>query len=151
MVVTGLGFLHRAGCAIVYPWYTTGIGITQEMFLVPFLRDYLPAGVSLTGIPMNPSKPSLPETMREWQVTPPADPNFRSRVWRKIRARQPDNWPTYLRGHVVAWSLAAVLTLGAAALAGHATAQARVRSDRAAMVVSYLVELDPRVQVLLKP
>jgi hypothetical protein len=41
--------------------------------------------------------------------------------------------------------------LGAAAFTGRATAQARVRADREAMVVSYLVDLDPRVQAMLKP
>ena len=44
-----------------------------------------------------------------------------------------------------------MLTLGAAGLAGRSLAAARVKADREAIVVAYLVELDPRVQAVLKP
>jgi hypothetical protein len=60
-------------------------------------------------------------------------------------------WSAYLRAHTAAWSVAAVLTFSAAGFAGRAIAQARVQADREAMVVSYLVELDPRVQAALMP
>ena len=41
--------------------------------------------------------------------------------------------------------------LGVAAYSGTALAQARVRAERETMVVNYLVDLDPRVQAVLKP
>ena len=47
--------------------------------------------------------------------------------------------------------LVTVLTLSAAALTGQAAAKARVRADREQMTVTYLVDLDPRVQAMLKP
>ena len=46
--------------------------------------------------------------------------------------------------------MAAVLTFSVAGVAGRALAQARVEADRETMVVSYLVELDPRAQAILK-
>ena len=100
---------------------------------------------------MNPPPESLSEVLRSWRVKPPADPNFRHSVWQRIGRPTRATWPAYLRAHVAAWSLVAVLTLSAAAYTGHSTARARVRADREAMAVSYLVDLDPRVQALLKP
>ena len=99
---------------------------------------------------MKPSRNSLSEVLHDWQVTPPADPNFRHRVWQRLNRQLPASWPAYLRGHAVAWSLAVVVTISAAAVTGHATAQAKVRADREAMVFSYLVDLDPRVQAVIK-
>jgi hypothetical protein len=84
-------------------------------------------------------------------VTPPADPSFRNRVWQRIGHRVPATWPRYVRAHLAPWALTAMLALGAAAYAGTALAQARARADREAMVVRYLVNLDPRVQAELKP
>ncbi len=100
---------------------------------------------------MNSPRKPLSATLRDWQVTPPADPHFRHNVWQRLNAQIPASWPAYLRGHAVAWMLVTVLTVSAAALTGHATAQAKVKADRETMVVSYLVELDPRVQAILKP
>ena len=100
---------------------------------------------------MNPPRNHLSDTLRNWQVTPPADPNFRHQVWQRLNAQIPASWPAYLRGHAVAWMLVTVITVSAAALTGHATAQSKVRADREAMVVTYLVDLDPRVQAVLKP
>jgi hypothetical protein len=77
---------------------------------------------------------SLSEALRRWKVAPPVDAGFRN-----------------LRTHAAAWVLVTVVMLGAAAFTGRATAEARVRADREAMVVSYLVDLDPRVQAMLKP
>lgn len=99
---------------------------------------------------MNINPKSLSEVLRSWRVSPPADPNFRHRVWQRLKRQIPASWPAYLRGHSVAWSLAAILTVSAAAVTGHAAAQAKVRADREAMVVTYLVDLDPRVQAVLK-
>jgi len=99
---------------------------------------------------MNPSPKSLSEALHDWQVSPPADPNFRHRVWQRLNRQIPASWSAYLRGHAVAWLLVTVLTVSAAAVTGRATAQAKVRAEREAMVVSYLVDLDPRVQAVLK-
>ena len=100
---------------------------------------------------MNTPRDSLSAVLHRWRVDPPADPNFRQAVWQRLDARSQQNWPAYLRSHATAWSLAAVVMLGAAAYSGSALAQARARTEREAMVVTYLVELDPRVQAVLKP
>jgi hypothetical protein len=94
---------------------------------------------------MNTSRDKLSETLRDWRVKPPSDPGFRAAVWRRIGRQGEATWPAYLRAHT------AVLTFGVAGFAGRAIAQARVQADREAMVVSYLVELDPRAQAVLKP
>ncbi len=100
---------------------------------------------------MNTPHNSLSGVLRRWRVTPPANPNFRHAVWHRVNARVRESWPVYLRSHATAWSLAAVVMLGGAAYSGSALAQARARADREAMVVTYLVDLDPRVQAALKP
>jgi hypothetical protein len=100
---------------------------------------------------MNTSRDNLTEVLRIWRVKPPADPGFRAAVWQRIGRPPEVSWPAYLRAHTAAWSLACLLVLGVAGLAGRTVAQARVQADREAIVVSYLVELDPRVQAVLKP
>lgn len=100
---------------------------------------------------MNSSPDSLSAVLRGWRVTPPADPNFRPGVWQRIGDRTRESWPVYLRSHATAWSLVAVLAVGAAAYTGSALARSHVRADREAMVVTYLTDLDPRVQAALKP
>jgi len=47
--------------------------------------------------------------------------------------------------------MVAALAVGAACLAGSALGRSRVRADREAIVTTYLVDLDPRVQAALKP
>lgn len=100
---------------------------------------------------MNTSRDTLSEVLRRWRVKPPADPDFRSSVWRRIGGQTRVTWPAYLRAHTAGWTLAAVLAVGAAGFAGRTLAQTRVQADREAIVVTYLVELDPRVQAVLKP
>jgi hypothetical protein len=100
---------------------------------------------------MNTQRDSLSAVLHRWRVDPPADPGFRSAVWQRLDARTRESWPAYLRSHATAWSLAAVVLMGAAAISGTALAQARVQAEREAMVVNYLVELDPRVQAVLRP
>ncbi len=100
---------------------------------------------------MNTTPDSLAESLRSWRVTPPADPGFRNRVWQRIERQAGATWPAYLRAHAAVWSLAAVLALSAAGYTGSAMARARVQADREAIVATYLVDLDPRVQALLKP
>jgi hypothetical protein len=100
---------------------------------------------------MNTSRDNLTELLQGWRVRPPADPGFRTAVWRRIDRQRAANWPAYLRAHTAAWSVAAVLALGVAGFAGRSLAQARVQADREAIVVAYLTGLDPRVQAILKP
>jgi len=99
----------------------------------------------------NSPRDSLSETLRTWEVTPPADPNFRHQVWRQIGKQAGATWPAYVRAHVAAWSMAAALAMGVAAFTGSAVARSQARADRNAMVVTYLTDLDPRVQAVLKP
>ena len=100
---------------------------------------------------MNVPRESLDVRLKAWRVNPPADPEFRHRVWQRIGARQRETWPVYLRSHASAWSLVAVFALGAAAYTGGSLARAHVRADREALVTNYLVELDPRVQAVMRP
>jgi hypothetical protein len=100
---------------------------------------------------MNNPHDSLADSLRHWRVSPPADPGFRNRVWQRIERPAGVTWPAYLRMHPAVWSLVAVLTLSAAAYTGSSLARARAQADREAIVVTYLVDLDPRVQALLKP
>lgn len=107
-------------------------------------------GVLPLAIPMNTSRDKLSEILQDWRVKPPSDPGFRAAVWRRIGQQGEATWTAYLRAHTAAWAVAAVLTFSVAGVAGRALAQARVEADRETMVVSYLVELDPRAQAILK-
>ncbi|MDD3179946.1 MAG: hypothetical protein PHQ04_06285 [Opitutaceae bacterium] len=101
---------------------------------------------------MNSSRDPLSVILSGWRVAPPANPDFRPAVWRRIGAlRSRESWPAYLRAHAALWTLMAAVVLSAAGWTGHAAAQARMRADREAIVASYLVDLDPRVQASLKP
>jgi hypothetical protein len=95
---------------------------------------------------MNTHRDSLSEALHCWKVTPPVDANFRNAVWQRIGRRSQDSWPVYLRSHATTWAAVTVLMLGVAAFTGRSTAHARVRADREALIVSYLADLDPRVQ-----
>jgi len=96
---------------------------------------------------MNPSESdsSLSRQLADWRVSPPANPNFRPAVWERIRSRGRETWLTYLRSHLVSWSLVAGLAVVAAGWTGRTIAQAKIDAGRETMVVSYLVNLDPRV------
>lgn len=98
-----------------------------------------------------PSTDSLSRTLADWRVRPPADPAFRTAVWQRIRTRTQESWAAYVRAHRLGWSVAAVLAVTGAGWTGHAAAQARLQQQRDAMIVSYLVDLDPRVQARLQP
>src|SRR5688572_13953504 len=96
---------------------------------------------------MNPpeSDSSLSRHLADWRVTPPANPNFRPAVWQRIQSRTRETWSTYVRSHFVGWSLVAGLAVVAAGWTGRTIAHAKLEAGRDKMVVSYLVELDPRV------
>lgn len=100
---------------------------------------------------MNSSQNPFNKILRTWRVAPPVNPDFRGRVWQRIGEQAKASWPSYLGAHATAWSVAALMVLGAAAYTGHVAASTRVRVDRDALVVTYLVDLDPRVQAMLKP
>lgn len=100
---------------------------------------------------MKTSRDSLSEVLQDWRVNPSADPNFRHRVWQRIGGPVRVTWPAYLRAHTAAWSLAAALAVTTAGYTGSTLARAKAQADREAMAVTYLVELDPRVQAMLKP
>lgn len=93
----------------------------------------------------------LAEVLQSWRVTPPADPDFRSAVWRRISRRVSETWPAYLRAHAAPWAVAAVVLVGAAGYTGHAAARARGQTAREAIVATYLTGLDPWVQAGLQP
>ena|SRR5687768_13631769 len=96
---------------------------------------------------MNPSDPNDPfsQTLADWRVNPKPDPNFRPAVWQRIKQRTQNSWTAYLRAHLGGWSLVAAIAMMAAGWAGHSVAQAKLEESREKMVVSYLVNLDPRV------
>jgi hypothetical protein len=101
---------------------------------------------------MNLPEPNDPlsRTLAEWRVEPKADPNFRPAVWQRIRQRSGETWSTYVQAHLAAWSVVAVVAAMVAGWAGMSAGRSRLAQEREAMVVSYLVELDPRVQAKLR-
>ena len=102
---------------------------------------------------MDPTPPRDPldTALAHWRVRPARNPQFRTSVSQRINAAARLTWSTYLRGHLVGWSVAAMLALVTAGWGGRAMAQARLDAGREAMVVSYLSGLDPRVMAKLRP
>lgn len=102
---------------------------------------------------MNTPDPTDPlsRSLAVWRLAPAADPDFRPGVWQRIRSRARSTWAGYVHAHLTRWSVVAALTLLAAGWIGHQAAEARVNAQRDAMITAYLVELDPRVQALLRP
>lgn len=97
---------------------------------------------------MNRSESPSPssELLNAWRVTPERDPEFRSRVWRRIAAwRAESDWPAYLRAHALPASGLLAVALVAGAWAGHEQAQAQAEARRDAMVTAYVQSLDARV------
>jgi len=133
------------------PPYTAAAEITQTFFVGRILRDFPVGRVYYQYCSMNASHDSLSEGLRGWRVTPPADPDFRHRVWQRIGKRAGSTWTAYLRAHATAWSLASIIVLGAAAYSGSALARSQTQADREAIVATYLVDLDPQIQAGLKP
>lgn len=94
---------------------------------------------------------SFSDALQQWRVRPPPDPNFRPAVWRRISRRSRETWASYVQAHLLPWSVAAAVAVAVAGWTGHAAARAKLDADRDAMVVTYLVQLDPRVQAKLRP
>ena len=87
----------------------------------------------------------LSATLASWRVTPTRDPNFRPVVLERIRQTTRETWAGYVRGHLAAWSITAMVAVAAAGWTGRAFAQAKMESNRERMIVTYLGNLDPRV------
>lgn len=102
---------------------------------------------------MDPTSPRDPlaDALAQWRVRPARDPSFRGSVSQRINEAARLTWATYIRGHLVGWSVAAMLALVTAGWGGRAIAQARLDAGREAMVVSYLSGLDPRVITKVRP
>jgi hypothetical protein len=102
---------------------------------------------------MNSPEPNDPlsRVLAEWRVQPPPHPNFRPDVWQRIRRQSRESWANYIRGHMAGWTMAALVAVTAAGWAGLAVGRAQLDAKRDAMVVAYLVDLDPRVQAKLRP
>jgi hypothetical protein len=118
------------------------------------LRDFGATGLWLGKVTlMDSSEPqdSLPRVLQEWRVRPPLNPQFRPAVWQRIAQRSRESWAGYVRTHGATWMIASLVVIGVAGWTGHAVAQTKMAADREAMVVAYLVGLDPRVQAKLRP
>lgn len=99
-----------------------------------------------------PERPdSLSTTLQSWRVQPPRDPGFRAAVWERVAQRSRETWSGYVRTHRLAWTMAAFAVVTVAGWTGRTAARAKIDADREAMVVTYLAELDPRVQARVRP
>lgn len=102
---------------------------------------------------MNPSPPNDPlnSLLASWQIKPGTNPQFRTQVWSRLQKRAGASWPAYLRSHLGSLSLTAALIVMAAGWVGHVAGKAHLSAERDALIRSYLVDLDPRVQAKLRP
>ena len=98
-----------------------------------------------------PSRDPLADTLHQWRVQPARDPNFRSTVTQRIDQAVRLTWSSYIRGHLVGWSIAAMVALVVAGWSGQAMARSRLDASRDAMVITYLSGLDPRIITKLRP
>ncbi|MGH7946198.1 MAG: hypothetical protein ACREH8_24325 [Opitutaceae bacterium] len=99
----------------------------------------------------NEPRDPLADVLQRWRVQPPRTHTFHGAVWQRIDRLAPMNWSSYIRGHLLGWSVTAMLALMVAGWGGHEMAQARLDAERNAMVISYLSGLDPRVLTKLRP
>jgi len=100
---------------------------------------------------MKTSPVTLTKLLHNWQVTPSPDPNFRHNVWERIRRSKRVTWLGYLKSHATIWFISATMAMVVAGYTGNSLARSHVRTDRENLVVTYLVNLDPRVQAALNP
>jgi len=101
------------------------------------------------GTPMNPNT-NLSQTLRFWRVQPPANPEFRSGVWQRIEARERRHQGLGItRARLGTLTLAAAVTLLASGWTGHHLAEKRQRSEREALALQYVVNMDARARAEL--
>jgi anti-sigma factor RsiW len=90
-------------------------------------------------------KDNFAQTLADWRVTPPRNPQFRAEVRARLEAtRHAPTWSGYLRAHgaLVAGALMLALMLGA--WTGRVQARDRAAAARAALVADYVHGLDAR-------
>ncbi len=98
---------------------------------------------------MNPNS-ELSQALRGWRVQPPADPGFRPGVWRRIEAGQRRHQSLgTTRARLGTLALAATVTLLASGWTGHHLAEQRQRSEREALALRYVVDMDARARAEL--
>jgi hypothetical protein len=102
-------------------------------------------------MPLFESKDPLSRVIQGWRVQPVADPQFRPAVWQRIHRQQTGSWAHYVSAHKLGWGMATLVAVAGAMWTGKVAADRTLAAERDAMVVSYLVELDPRVQAGLRP
>lgn len=96
---------------------------------------------------MDPSQPNDPLSpiLRQWSVTPPANPQFRTAVWARIdAARRPSTWAKFARAHPAIVSGMLVAAIAAGAWSGRTEARDRTEADRTAIATAYVHGLDAR-------
>ncbi len=89
----------------------------------------------------------LQRTLARWPVQPPANPNFRAEVWRRIEAAEaagPLPWASYARRHLPGVTAALVVAVAAGAVGGQERARARAAADSARLAAAYVEGLDAR-------
>jgi hypothetical protein len=99
---------------------------------------------------IDPQEP-LSRALARWRIEPAPDPGFRPAVWQRIHHQPRASWAGYLQAHLATWAVVALVGISGAGWVGHSAGQARLAAERDAMVTTYLVELDPRVQAVLRP
>jgi hypothetical protein len=93
------------------------------------------------------SSDPLRRTLAAWRVQPPADPNFRAEVWRRIGAGEaagPLPWASYARRHLPGVTAALLVAVAAGAVGGQERARARAAADSARLAAAYVDGLDAR-------
>lgn len=94
---------------------------------------------------------SLPALLSTWRIEPRAEPGFRRDVWRKIRVREGDSLPIYLRRHAALAVGAAAVAVFTGGWAGHTQGQRQVERDRAVLAQIHLEQIDARLQSDARP
>ena len=102
---------------------------------------------------MNSPRDPLSSVLRDWQVKPPGDPQFRPRVWARIEAERalaaaPLSWTGFARGHAAVIAGVLVMATVAGAVGGRAQARAQVAEDSARIASAYVQSLDARAMQL---
>lgn len=88
---------------------------------------------------------ALLRRLKDFRLRPPRDPEFRCRVWSRIKAcTAPTNWFAYARTHPLPVCSAFAIALLVGSIAGLAQARAQAKRDGGMLAKSYVRTLDPR-------